>query len=102
MANIVGTCAKCSKQFLIIDQEQAFLQQKGLPNPTNCPACRQARRLALRGERVLFRTQCEQCKKDIVVSYDPTNFKHPILCKPDFEKYFEEHDTITTEPLPQL
>lgn len=102
MANIVATCAKCSKQFLVIDQEQNFLREKGLPNPANCPNCRQARRLALRGERVLYKTECQQCKKEIVVSYDPSKVKNTILCREDYEKYYEEHDPIITDPLPQL
>ena len=102
MANILSTCTTCGKQFLIIDQEQAFLREKSLPNPANCPNCRQNRRLALRGERVLFKTECQQCHKEIVVSYDPTKVQNTILCKEDYEKYYEENDPIVTDPLPQL
>lgn len=102
MANILGTCGTCTKQFLIIDQEQAFLREKGLPNPINCPNCRQARRLDLRGERVLFKTACQKCKKEIIVSYDPTKVQNTILCKEDYEQYYEDHDPIITDPLPQL
>lgn len=102
MANIVQTCTTCSKQFLVIDQEQAFLRQKGLPNPTNCPNCRQGRRLKLRGERVLYKTDCQECGKEIVVSYDPSKVTNKILCKEDYEKYYEDHDPMITDPLPQL
>ncbi|MBI3341546.1 zinc-ribbon domain containing protein [Candidatus Curtissbacteria bacterium] len=59
MANITQTCTNCNKQFLVIDQEQAFLRQKSLPLPVTCPACRQQRRLALRGGRQLFRSKCQ-------------------------------------------
>lgn len=102
MANILQNCSNCTKQFLIIDQEQNFLRQKGLPNPTNCPTCRQNRRLELRGERVLFKTECQMCHKEIIVSYDPSKVENTILCKEDYEKYYEEHDPIITDPLPQI
>jgi len=102
MANIIGTCTTCTKQFLIIDQEQEFLRGKSLPNPSVCPNCRQARRLALRGERVLFKTDCQQCHKEIIVSYDPSKVQNAILCKEDYQKYYEEHDPMITDPLPQM
>lgn len=100
MSNITQNCAKCGKPFLIIEQEQKFLQQKNLGFPTNCPSCRQARRLELRGGRSLFRTKCHKCSKDIVVSYDPSTVKNAILCKEDFEKYMVETDLIIEDPLP--
>ncbi len=101
MANVLASCTTCTKQFIIIDQEQNFLRDKGLPNPTNCPNCRQNRRLSLRGERVLFKTECQQCHKEIIVSYDPQKVQNTILCKEDYEKYYQEHDSIITDPLPQ-
>ncbi len=94
------TCTKCSKQFWILDKEEAFLREKGFPNPTQCPACRQERRLSLRGGRALFKTKCQQCGKEIIVSYNPENVKNTILCKEDYEKYFQENDPIITDPLP--
>lgn len=102
MANITQICTNCGKQFLVIDQEQAFLQQKGLPMPTMCPADRQQRRLALRGGRQLFRSKCQKCGKDIVVSYDPAKVQQPIFCKEDYEQFFMENDPIVKEPLPEL
>ena len=101
MANVTKTCAKCGKQFLIIEPEQAFLHERGLPLPINCPACRQERRLALRGGRQLYRTTCQQCGKQMVVAYDPQNVKNTILCKEDYEKYYLEHDSIMIDPLPE-
>ena len=102
MANIKQTCAKCNKDFLIIDQEQEFLKQKNLALPANCPTCRQTRRLNLRGGRQLFKTTCQKCGKDIVTSYDPKKVKQVILCKEDYEKYFEENDPIIKDPLPDI
>lgn len=102
MAAINQTCTKCGKQFLIIDQEQQFLKQKELPLPTMCPSCRQLRRLSLRGGRQLFKTKCQKCGKEIVVSYDPQKAKQAIYCKEDYEKYFMENDPIIKEPLPNI
>jgi hypothetical protein len=102
MAAITASCQKCSKQFLVIDQEQQFLREKGLPNPVQCPACRQERRLALRGGRQLFRTKCQKCGKDIVTSYDPEKATSIILCREDYEKYNAETDLIVNEPLPDI
>lgn len=101
MASITKTCAKCSKQFNIIDQEQKFLTNKGLPFPNNCPSCRQLRRLALRGGRQLFRAKCQKCSKDIITSYDPQSTSQMILCKEDYDQYTSENSPIITDPLPQ-
>ncbi|MBI4039317.1 zinc-ribbon domain containing protein [Candidatus Daviesbacteria bacterium] len=101
MANITQTCNKCGKQFLIIDTEQQFLQGKNLPMPTQCPNCRQERRLALRGERKLYRTTCQKCGKEIIISYDPKSVTSTILCKEDYEKHFLENDQIIKDPLPE-
>jgi hypothetical protein len=103
MAAITQTCVKCGRQFLIIDQEQEFLNKKGIAFPTNCPTCRQLRRLSLRGgERALYKTKCQQCGKDIVTSYDPSKVPNKILCKEDYEKYFAETDVIIKDPLPEV
>lgn len=102
MANIKKTCAKCNKDFFIIDQEQEFLKQKGLPLPANCPTCRQIRRLSLRGGRQLFKSKCQKCGKEIVVSFDPQKVKQSIYCKEDYEKFFMENDPIIKDPLPDI
>lgn len=101
MVNITANCSNCGKQFLIIEQEQKFLQQKNLPNPKNCPQCRQTRRLMLRGSRQLFKSTCQKCGKQIVVSYDPEKVKNIILCREDYDKWFNENDPIVNEPLPE-
>ncbi|MBI3069811.1 MAG: zinc-ribbon domain containing protein [Candidatus Levybacteria bacterium] len=102
MANIKQICTKCNKNFLIIDQEQEFLKQKGLSLPTNCPTCRQLRRLLLRGGRQLFKTKCQKCNKEIVVSFDPQKVQQSVYCKEDYEKFFMENDLIIKDPLPDI
>ena len=102
MASLTLTCSNCGKQFLLIDQEQVFLKQKQIPNPSNCPSCRQTRRLMLRGERALYKAKCQECGKDIIVSFNPDEAKSKILCKSDYEKYYEENDPILTDPLPEI
>jgi len=102
MASQTVTCTRCQKQFLVIDQEQQFLNQKGLSLPTHCPSCRQTRRLMLRGNaRALYKAKCSKCQKDIIVAYDPAKATNIILCKADYDAWINEHDTTITEPLPQ-
>lgn len=101
MASQTLTCTKCGKQFLVIDEEQKFLNERGIQLPTNCPSCRQLRRLMLRGnERALYKAKCQKCGKEIIVSYDPAKTTNMILCKPDYDQWLNEHDTTITDPLP--
>lgn len=100
MTAITAICASCNKQFLIIDQEQSFLNERGFPLPKNCPFCRQQRRLALRGERRLYKTTCQQCGKSILVTFNPEKTKQKILCKEDYNKFYAETDMIVKDELP--
>lgn len=102
MNNQTITCSKCKSNFLVIKEEKDFLAKRNLPLPTNCPGCRQERRLSLRGsKRALFKTKCQKCQKDIVTSFDPKSAKSPIYCREDYEKYFVENDPLIKDPLPQ-
>jgi CxxC-x17-CxxC domain-containing protein len=101
MASITQTCISCSRQFLIIDAEQKFLREKNLPNPTQCFSCRQARRLALRSERNLYKTTCQKCGKEIIVAFDPQKTQNAIYCKIDYDAFFMENDPIIKDPLPE-
>jgi hypothetical protein len=101
MANAPTTCTKCGKQFLVIEQEEKFLREKGLPLPNNCPGCRQIRRLMLRGnDRALFKAKCQDCGKDIIVSFDPSKTNNKILCKADYDKWLEQNGGVISDPLP--
>ncbi|MBI3342818.1 zinc-ribbon domain containing protein [Candidatus Gottesmanbacteria bacterium] len=96
MADITQTCTQCGKKFLIIDQEQEFLKKKTLPLPTLCPTDRQARRLAGRGERTLYKTTCNKCKARVITSYDPAHATSAILCMKCYLAYFETHEMVTS------
>ncbi|MFH0773739.1 MAG: zinc-ribbon domain containing protein [bacterium] len=96
MENIKQSCKTCGKEFWIIKQEQEFLQKMSLPLPTNCPGCRELRRIKERGERNLYRTTCNTCKKSIIVAYDPKTETRQILCKTCYLEWFEKNPVLIT------
>ncbi|KKW37241.1 hypothetical protein A2454_01600 [Candidatus Peribacteria bacterium RIFOXYC2_FULL_55_14] len=83
-----GTCTNpaCKKEFLIIAQEISFYEEKGLPMPDLCPACRHRQRMALRNERRLYKRTCAKCNKDMLSTY-PEDAPYTIYC----QKCFWEH-----------
>lgn len=94
MSDVTQTCSSCGKKFLIITQEQEFLQTRGIPLPTLCPTDRQTRRLASRGERSLYKTICQQCGKDVITSYDPVKAVSKVLCKKCYLEFFEKNELV--------
>ncbi|MFA5995378.1 MAG: zinc-ribbon domain containing protein [Patescibacteria group bacterium] len=62
-------CARCSKTFIVTDNDQAFYEKINVDEPTHCPTCRLLRRLAWRNERFLYQRQCDLCKKTIISNY---------------------------------
>lgn len=97
MQELKKTCKKCGKEFWVIKQEQEFLRKIGLPLPDNCPSCRQERRLKDRGERSLYKTTCQSCGKNIVVTYNPKTEKRKILCKKCYLDWFEKNPVLVNE-----
>lgn len=97
MEDIKKTCHSCGKDFLVIVQEQEFLKKMGLPLPKNCPTCRQIKRISLRGERRLYKTTCQKCGKEIIVSFDPKKETRQILCKKCYLDYFEKENILLAE-----
>lgn len=86
-------CAKCQKEFIIIDQEINFYKDKDYPLPKNCPSCRQKNRMARRNERELYGYECDNCSKQIVVAFDPSGDQQ-IFCKKCYQEYMESNDCI--------
>lgn len=96
MEEIKRKCVKCGKEFWVIKQEQEFLKKMNLPLPTECPADRQTRRLKHRGERNLYKTKCQNCGKNIIVTYDPndTASNSKILCHECYLEWFEKNPIL--------
>lgn len=87
------TCAQCQKDFLIIDNERAFLEKHEWPLPVKCPMCRQARRMALRNPRTLFKTTCDTCQKEIIVTFERKEGQ-TIYCREHYLEFMEASDHL--------
>lgn len=96
MVDITQLCEKCGKKFLIIETEQEFLKKKNLPIPDICPTDRQMNRLKNRGERILYRTTCQQCGANMIASYDPKTVTSKILCQKCYVEYFDKNEVLQT------
>lgn len=90
-------CQTCGKEFWIIKQEREFLQKMNLPNPSNCPGCRELRRLKERGERSLYKTSCQKCGKNIIVTYNSKTEIRKILCKECCLEWFEKNPILIND-----
>jgi CxxC-x17-CxxC domain-containing protein len=86
-------CSKCNEEFLVIDQEEKFYQEKDLPLPEMCPKHRRERRISDRHERELYGYNCDNCKKSIVVAFNPPA-DWTIYCKDCYQKYYSTNDCI--------
>lgn len=95
MEQIKKICINCGKEFWIIEPEQVLLQKLELPHPAACPSCRQERRLRNRGERSLFKSTCQNCGKNIIVTYDPNRESRKILCKSCYLEWFEKNPVLS-------
>lgn len=73
MANTQHTCKHCANEFTIFENDQEFYARISAPLPMICPQCRFQRRLAYRNERTLYPDQCDQCKKNILSLYAPSD-----------------------------
>ena len=76
---LVCTGPDCGKDFIVIAQEAAFYEQKKLPLPDYCPACRHKQRMALRSERQLYKRTCDKCQKSMVSVY-PAEAPYVVYC----------------------
>lgn len=89
----IQNCNKCGKQFKVIKQEIEFLSSKQLPLPTECPTCRQQRRMSLRSPRELIKSNCDKCGKEIVTTPKP-NPKRQVFCDSCFKDYLNNVDPM--------
>lgn len=81
-----ATCKTCGKEFLMIVPELKFYEKKEMPEPENCPECRQKRRLSLRNERKFFKRNCDKCGKSMISTYR-TDSEFIVYCQDCFWKY---------------
>jgi len=72
-------CLQCKKEFSITQEDFEFYEKLKVPPPTLCPGCRQRRRYAWRNERVLYRRDCDLCKKSTVTIYSPKS-PYTVYC----------------------
>ena len=105
------TCRDCGTDFVFTAGEQEFYAQKGFTNePTRCPSCRQARKLAggsrssnsgygqrdsyssrsssggySGGSREMHTTVCASCGKEAQVPFVPRGDK-PVYCSDCFQQ----------------
>ena len=78
-------CKQCNISFSITDKDIEFYdkvspkfewKKYSIPAPTQCPDCRQQRRLAWRNETKLYKRKCDLTWKDIISVYSPDkNYK---------------------------
>jgi len=72
-------CAISGREFDITDDDVAFYEKIGVPEPALCPDERQRRRYAWRNERILYRRDCDMCKKSTVSLYDKSS-DYAVYC----------------------
>lgn len=75
------TCknAECGKDFIVIESERTFYENKKLPLPDHCPACRHRQRMALRSERHLYKRECDKCQSSMFSVY-PKDAPYIVYC----------------------
>mgnify|MGYP001599591849 CR=1 FL=1 len=73
------TCRICSQLFTVDDEDRQFYEKLKVPEPTDCPSCRDRARLAFRNERYYYPRSCDHCKKGIISIYDPEHVKN-VYC----------------------
>lgn len=76
-------CIKCKTEFEVRDEDRKFYKKLDLPEPEQCPDCRQQTRLAYRNERVLYKRQCDKCNKQIVSTFS-SDKPFPVYCQECF------------------
>lgn len=76
----VLVCKDCGAEFTFTAGEQEFYAEKGFRNePTRCKACRQSRKNASRGERVMHDAVCAACGAPTQVPFEPRTDR-PVYC----------------------
>ena len=74
------TCQNCKQDFTIEPEDFDFYKKISVPSPTFCPGCRLQRRLIWRGERSLYKRNCDLCGSSIISIYSKDK-PYKIYCR---------------------
>jgi len=72
-------CQNCNNNFIITEDDQQFYAKMKVPFPTFCPDCRIIRRMVFIDLRILYKRNCNLCKKGIVSIYHK-DVLFPVYC----------------------
>lgn len=70
ITNEILACSECGKNYKITNQELAFYIKIGVPIPRKCPDCRHEERIKLRNPQKLWKRACQNCKEELLTSYE--------------------------------
>lgn len=76
------TCKNCGNAYPITREDLAFYEEMKVPEPVNCPDCRQQRRLAWRNERTLYSRKCDATGTPTLSVFSPD--KKVVVYKNDY------------------
>lgn len=80
---MIKKCKRCQADYKITEKDQKFYTKLDVPEPLECPDCRQQKRLAYRNERVLYKRKCDKCSKGIVSTFS-SDKSFPVYCQECF------------------
>ncbi len=64
-------CQNCKQNFTIESEDFSFYNKIGVPAPLWCPRCRFLRKLTYLNDRCLYKSNCSNCKENIISRYHP-------------------------------
>ncbi len=93
--NEIFSCASCSKNYNITQNELLFMRKENIPFPRKCPNCRYKRRFDLRPPRKLWHRACmcnlgthghsEECPNEFETTYAPERIEK-VFCESCYNK----------------
>lgn len=79
-------CIECGRDFIIIPTEDGYLKDYDLPLPKKCPRCRKKEREEWLYTPLYTETQCDICKKNVLIPYRSTNGRSVLCSKCKYEQ----------------
>lgn len=73
------TCGNCGAHFAVTEKDTEFYKRIKVPEPIDCPICRENRRLTFRNEKKLYLRPCGLCGKQMVSIYSADKPYH-VYC----------------------